>query len=73
MFSRRQLLGAGAASAALVSSQSWSQTTNMGLPEAAVMESAATQKPVKPSVGPDYNPDVCDAVKINKALRTLGK
>ncbi len=58
MFSRRQLLGAGAASAALVSSQAWSQTTNMGLPEAALMDSAATQTPVRPSVGPDYNPVV---------------
>ncbi|CDN54389.1 Multicopper oxidase type 3 [Neorhizobium galegae bv. officinalis bv. officinalis str. HAMBI 1141] len=58
MFSRRQLLGAGAAGAALVSSQAWGQTSNMGLPEAAIMDSAATQAPVRPSVGPDYNPVV---------------
>jgi FtsP/CotA-like multicopper oxidase with cupredoxin domain len=30
----------------------------MGLPEAALMDSAATQTPVKPTVGPDYNPVV---------------
>ena len=58
MFSRRQLLGAGAAGAALVSSNSWSQTSNMGLPEAALMDSAATQSPVRPSTGPDYIPVV---------------
>lgn len=58
MFSRRQLIGAGAAGAALVSSKSWSQMSNMGLPEAAVMETAATQTPVRPSTGPDYNPVV---------------
>ncbi|TKT57277.1 twin-arginine translocation signal domain-containing protein, partial [Agrobacterium sp. LC34] len=29
MFSRRQLLGAGAAGAALVSSKTWAQTSNM--------------------------------------------
>ncbi|MEN3149359.1 copper oxidase [Neorhizobium sp. IRAMC:178] len=56
MFNRRQLLGAGAAGAALVSSQAWGQTSNMGLPEAAVMGTAATQTPVRPSAGPDYNP-----------------
>ncbi|MBP2558668.1 FtsP/CotA-like multicopper oxidase with cupredoxin domain [Neorhizobium galegae] len=58
MFNRRQLLGAGAAGAALVSSQAWGQTSNMGLPEAAVMGTAATQTPVRPSTGPDYNPVV---------------
>jgi manganese oxidase len=58
MFSRRQLLGAGAAGAALVSSKSWAQTSNMGLPEATLMDSAATQAPVRPSTGPDYNPVV---------------
>ncbi len=51
MLSRRQILGAGAAGAALISSKSWSQTTNMGLPEAAVMESAATQKPSSLQLG----------------------
>ena len=40
MFNRRHLLGAGAA---LVSTSAWAQTSNMGLPEAAVMENAATQ------------------------------
>ncbi len=58
MFNRRQLLGAGAAGAAFVSSKAWAQTSNMGLPEAALMDSAATQTPVKPTVGPDYNPVV---------------
>ena len=58
MFSRRQLLGAGAAGAALVTSQAWSQTSNMGLPEAALADSAATQTPVAPTTGPHYNPVV---------------
>ena len=52
------MLGASAASAALISSRSWSQTANMDLPEAPVMQSAATQKPVAPSSGTDYNPVV---------------
>ena len=56
MFNRRQFLGAGAASAALASSTAWGQTSNMGLPEAAIMETAATQTPVRPTTGPDYNP-----------------
>ncbi|MDX0998834.1 copper oxidase, partial [Sinorhizobium medicae] len=55
MFNRRQLLGA---SAAMVSTAAWAKTSNMGLPEAAVMESAATQTPVRPTTGPDYNPVV---------------
>ncbi|MEZ0000031.1 multicopper oxidase family protein [Sinorhizobium fredii] len=55
MFNRRQLLGA---SAALVSSAAWAKTSNMGLPEAAVMETAETQPPLKPTSGPDYNPVV---------------
>lgn len=38
--------------------KTWAQTSNMGLPEAALMDSAATQTPVKPTVGPDYNPVV---------------
>ncbi|MBY6059807.1 copper oxidase, partial [Leisingera daeponensis] len=58
MMNRRQLLGAGAAGAALVSSQAWGKTSNMGLPEAASMDSAATQPPLAPSTGPDYNPVV---------------
>jgi manganese oxidase len=58
MFSRRQLLGAGAASAALVSSQAWGQASNMGLPEAALRDTADTQSPIRPSTGPDYNPVV---------------
>jgi manganese oxidase len=55
MFNRRQLLGA---SAALVSTAAWGKTNNMGLPEAAVMETAETQTPVRPTSGPDYNPVV---------------
>ena len=41
MLNRRQLIGVGAAGAALVSTKAWSQTANMGLPEAALMDSAA--------------------------------
>ncbi|MBA5775559.1 copper oxidase [Stappia sp. F7233] len=55
MFNRRQLLGAGAA---LVSTAAWSKTANAGLPEAAIMETAATQPPLHPQSGPDYNPVV---------------
>jgi FtsP/CotA-like multicopper oxidase with cupredoxin domain len=55
MFSRRQILGAGAA---LVSSSAWAATTNMGLPEAALMEKASTQGPLHPPSGPDYQPVV---------------
>ncbi len=59
MLNRRQLLGAGAtAGASLVASQTWGATQNMGLPEAAIMDTAATQKPVRPSSGPDYTPVV---------------
>lgn len=59
MINRRQLLGAGAtAGASLVASQTWGATQNMGLPEAAMMDTAATQKPVRPSSGPDYTPVV---------------
>lgn len=59
MMSRRQMLGAGAVAAgALVSKSAWSQTSNMGLPDAPIMESASTQAPVAPSVGRPYNP-VC--------------
>ena len=52
---RRQILGAGAA---LVSTGAWGQTTNMGLPEAPLMDTAKTQPPLRPSTGPDYNPVV---------------
>ena len=55
MFNRRQILGA---SAALVSTAAWAKTSNMGLPEAAIMESADTQTPVRPTSGPDYTPVV---------------
>ena len=55
MVSRRQLLGAGVA---LAGATAWSRTSAMGLPEAPIMESAATQPPVLPSAGPDYNPVV---------------
>ena len=55
MFNRRQILGAGAA---LVSSTAWAKTSNMGLPEAAVMETAETQFPTRPTSGPDYTPVV---------------
>jgi FtsP/CotA-like multicopper oxidase with cupredoxin domain len=52
---RRQILGAGAA---LVSTGAWAQTTNVGLPEAPLMDTAKTQPPLRPSTGPDYNPVV---------------
>ncbi len=52
---RRQLIGAGAT---LVATGAWAQTTNTGLPEAAVATDAKTQKPVLPTSGVDYNPVV---------------
>ncbi|WP_137157463.1 copper oxidase [Rhizobium sp. FKL33] len=55
MFSRRQILGAGAA---MVSSSAWAATTNMGLPEAALMDKASTQGPLHPKSGRDYQPVV---------------
>jgi FtsP/CotA-like multicopper oxidase with cupredoxin domain len=55
MLSRRQILGAGAA---LVSSSAWAATTNMGLPEAAIMDKASTQGPLHPPSGPEYQPVV---------------
>ncbi|MGY9048685.1 MAG: copper oxidase, partial [Rhodobacterales bacterium] len=58
MLNRRQMLGAGAAGAALVSTQAWGQTMNRGLPEAAVMDSATTLVTPRPSSGPDYTPVV---------------
>ena len=51
MMNRRQLLGAGAAGATLVSSKAWGQTMNMGLPEAAVMDSALTKPQPAPPRG----------------------
>lgn len=56
--SRRQILGAGAAAGALVSTTGWARTANMSLPDAPVMESAATQPPLAPTAGRPYNP-VC--------------
>jgi FtsP/CotA-like multicopper oxidase with cupredoxin domain len=58
MLNRRQLIGAGAAGAALVSSHAWGKTTNMGLPEAAQMDSASTLITSRPNSGPDYTPVV---------------
>ena len=58
MMNRRQVLGASAAGATLVSTAAWSKTTNMGLPDAALMESPLTQAPRMPTTGPDYNPVV---------------
>ena len=55
MFSRRQFIGAGAA---LAGTAMWSKTSAMGLPEAPIMEEAATQPPLMPTAGPDYNPVV---------------
>ena len=59
MMNRRQLLGAGVtAGAGLISANAWASTSNQGLPEAAIMESADTQNPVYPTTGPDYQPVV---------------
>ena len=55
MMNRRSFLGAGGA---LVSTVAYATTSNMGLPEAAIMESPATQPPLTPQSGPDYNPVV---------------
>ncbi len=55
MVSRRQFIGAGAALAGVAA---WSKTSAMGLPEAPIMETAATQPPLMPTAGPDYNPVV---------------
>ncbi len=52
---RRQILGAGAA---LISTGALAQTTNVGLPEAPLMDTPKTQLPLRPSTGPDYNPVV---------------
>jgi FtsP/CotA-like multicopper oxidase with cupredoxin domain len=54
MLNRRQLIGAGAAGAAIVSSHAWGKTTNMGLPEAVQIDSASTLIPRHPGSGPDY-------------------
>ncbi len=58
MLNRRQVLGAGVVGAALVAEKSWSKTSNMGLPEAALKEDAKTLVSKATSIGPDYNPVV---------------
>ena len=58
MVNRRQVIGAGAAGAALLSTNSWSTTSNQSLPETPIKTTAATETPVNPSTGPDYNPVV---------------
>lgn len=55
MVSRRQFIGAGAA---LAGAAAWTKTSAMSLPDAPIMEDAATQPPLMPSAGPDYNPVV---------------
>ena len=55
MVSRRGFIGAGAA---LVGSAMWSRTSAQGLPEAPLQQTAATQKPLYPTSGVDYNPVV---------------
>ncbi len=52
---RRQLLSAGAG---LLATSAAVKAQNVGLPDAAVMETAATQITPNPSTGPDYNPVV---------------
>ena len=58
MLSRRQMLGAGAAGAALVSAKAWSATSNQSLPEMPVKMDARTEKPIMPRSGPEYQPVV---------------
>ena len=59
MVSRRQILGAGAgAGAALISANAWSATSNRSLPETPIKKTAATEQPVTPRSGPDYQPVV---------------
>ena len=55
MVSRRAFIGAGAA---LTGAAVWTKTSAMALPDAPIMEEAATQPPLMPSSGPDYNPVV---------------
>jgi FtsP/CotA-like multicopper oxidase with cupredoxin domain len=55
MMNRRQMLTAGAG-LMVTGAAARAQTT--GLPEAAVMETAATQITPRPTTGPDYNPVV---------------
>lgn len=55
MMNRRQLLTAGAG---LMATGAMAKTQNMGLPEAAMMDTAATQVSPRPNTGPDYNPVV---------------
>ncbi|WP_306115013.1 MULTISPECIES: multicopper oxidase family protein [unclassified Roseovarius] len=55
MMNRRQLLSAGAG---LLATGAAAKAQNMGLPEAPIMETAATQITQRPSTGPDYNPVV---------------
>lgn len=52
---RRQLLTAGAG---LMATGAMAKAQNMGLPEAAMMDTAATQVSPRPNTGPDYNPVV---------------
>lgn len=61
MLTRRHFLGAGAKAgfgAALVSTAAWSKTSNMGLPEAPLHDSASMIVTPNPTTGPDYNPVV---------------
>ena len=53
MLNRRQLIGAGAARAALESSRARGKTTSMVLPEVALTDGAETQVTPRPSYGPD--------------------
>ncbi|MDF1671627.1 MAG: copper oxidase [Roseovarius sp.] len=55
MMNRRQLLGAGAG---LLATSAAARAQNVGLPEAAMMDTAETQISQRPSSGPDYNPVV---------------
>jgi len=58
MLNRRQLLGTGVAGATLISTQAWSQTSNLSLPEAPQTSGAGTQVSNAPTTGVDYNPVV---------------
>jgi len=59
MVNRRQVLGAGAgAGAALISANAWSTTSNQSLPETPIKTTAATEQPITPRSGSDYQPVV---------------
>ena len=65
MFSRRQFLPVAAASA--VSTALVAGRAAAAIPEAATAKDAATQPPLAPHTGPDYNPVVTTAGRCRGA------